>query len=200
MEGNWIKKCADSLFLFFVQVGLFFILLAPCLTVGTIPEEQNDQSYCEQAVGDGDGGHDGDDGLGEVIIFKNNPRVDAAVVAREGLSPLGQVLVLVSEHRAGDVGRVAAALDVDKQGGVSHRLVLQLVVSRQVDPLWRRDHVDSGAVLPRAPAVEDAHLVALVHVGGAALAAAAPEAVALSVLDVEGADLAGDGHVYELVQ
>ena len=188
------------LFLLFIQIRLLLILLAPGLAVGTVPEEQNDQGYGEQPVRDCDGRHDRDNGLGEVVILENDPRVDPAVIAGEGLSSLSQIFVLVREHRAGDVGRVPAAFDVDEQRRVSHRLVLELVVSRKVDPLRRRNHVDGGAVLPGAPAVEDSHLVALVHVCGAALAAAAPEAVALAVLDVEGADLAGDGHVDELVQ
>ena len=127
-------------------------------------------------------------------------RLSSPVVTRECVAPLRQVLVLVGEQGAGDVRRVSAALDVDQQGRVPHGLVLQLVVPGEVDPLRLRDHVDGGAVLPRPAAVQHPHLVALVHVGSAALAAAAPEAVALPVPDCERADLAGDRGVDELVE
>ena len=178
-----IQKCL--LILFLLHVGLLFVFPAPCLAVGAVPEEQHDEGYQEQAVGYCDGGHNGDKGLREVVVFQDDPRIDPAVVTGEGLAPLGQVFVLVGKHRARDFRRISAAFNVDQEWRVPHGLVLELVVSRQVDPLRLGYHVDSCAILPRPPAVQDAHLVALVHVGRASFPAAAPQAVALAVSDGE---------------
>ena len=84
--------------------------------------------------------------------------ISVPVVARERVTPLRDVLVLVSEQGAGDVWRVAAALDVDKQGGVVHGLVLELVKPSQVDPVLNRDLIDLGTIDPRLECVDDSNL------------------------------------------
>ena len=81
-------------------------------------------------------------------------RLFSPVVTRERVSPLRQVLVLVGEQGAGDVRRVAAALDVDQQRRVVHRLVLQTVEPGQVDPVFGGNLVNPGSVLPRLQGID----------------------------------------------
>ena len=81
-------------------------------------------------------------------------RLLSPVVTRERVSPLRQVLVLVGEQGAGDVRRVAAALDVDQQRRVVHRLVLQTVEPGQVNPVFGWNLVNPGSVLPRLQGVD----------------------------------------------
>ena len=81
-------------------------------------------------------------------------RLFLPVVTREGVAPLRQVLVLVGEQGAGDVRRVSAALDVDQQRRVVHRLVLQTIEPGQVNPVFGGNLVNPGSVLPRLQGVD----------------------------------------------
>ena len=124
------KKCRTILLFFFlVHVRLLLVFLTSGLAVRAVPEQQNDEGDREQPVRNADGRDDGDEGLHEVVMFQDNPGIDSAVVTRERLSPLCQILVLIGKQRTGDVGWIPTPFDVDQEGGVPHGLVLQLVVA-----------------------------------------------------------------------
>jgi len=79
----------------------------------------------------------------------------------KGVAPLRDVLVLVREERARDVRRVAAPLDVDEEGSVVHRLVLEAVEPGEVDPVRRGYLVHASTVHPRLVRVNDTDLMGM---------------------------------------
>jgi len=99
------------------------------LAVWAIPEEQDNEGNCEQPVRDGDGRDNGDNGLRKVVMFQDNPGINSAVIARESLTPLCQILILVGKKRTCNVRGITTPFDVDQEGGVPHGLVLQFIVS-----------------------------------------------------------------------